>query len=151
MPSYGRQALAWFITVIIAPPIFLVLLAATMLSIEATRDWGRVNTWGNLRMFQRDLPQFAFIAIVLAVLPTLVLGVPASIALRRMNIRSIMIFVTVGLILGALGGAGIIAVLAALDPNVFLTPNNAIIALAAYGAIAAITYNLIERRTALMS
>jgi hypothetical protein len=150
-PSYGRRILAWFITVMVAPPIFLVLLMVTTLSIEAAQDWGHFKTWINLRLFLRDFPQFTFFAIVLALLPTLVLGVPASIALHRKNVRSIMIFAAVGLVLGAIGGVGVVVVLAVLDPNAFQIPARTIIALAAYGAIAAITYNLIERRTSQMA
>jgi hypothetical protein len=151
MPSFGRRMLAWFITVMIAPPIFVVLLALTTLGIEAVQDWGHFKTWINLRLFLRDLPQFVFIAIAFALLPTLVLGVPASIALHRMNVRSVMVFAAAGLILGAIGGAGVVAALTALEPNAPQAPPLTIIALAAYGALAAIIYNLVERRTSQMA
>jgi hypothetical protein len=150
-PVHGRRIIAWFVTVVIAPPIFMALLVLTTLGMEAAQEWPRHTTWTSFKYVLRDLPQFLVLAIALALLPTLILGVPASIALHRMNVHSIVIFAAAGLILGAIGGACIIAVLAALDPNVFATPVNAIVTLAAYGALAAVTYNLVERRTARMA
>lgn len=84
-------------------------------------------------------------------LPTLTLGVPASIVLHRLNIRSIIVFAVVGLVLGAIGGAAIVAMVMTLEPLALETPEDAVASLAAYGATAAITHNLIERRTARMA
>lgn len=152
-PSVGRRILAWALTVVIAPPVFIVLLILTALTVAAVKDWTHFISWFRPQDVLRDLPQLGvvvMIAVLVAFLPTVILGVPASIALHRMNIRSIVVFAAAGLILGAIGGAFIVATIMTVEPLALETPQDAVFSLAAYGATAAIIYNLIERRTARM-
>jgi len=152
-PSPGRQVLAWALTVVIAPPVFIVLLILTALTTAAVKDWTDFISWFSPQDVLRDLPQLGvvvMIAVLVALLPTVILGVPASIALHRMNIRSIVVFAIFGSILGAIGGAFIVATIMTVEPLTLETPEDAVFSLAAYGATAAIIYNLIERRMARM-
>ncbi len=149
-PSPGRRILAWALTVVIAPPVFIVLLILTALTVAAVKDWTHFISWFSPHDVLRDVPQLGvvvMIAVLVAFLPTVILGVPASIALHRMNIRSVIVFAAVGLILGAIGGAFIVATITTVEPLTLETPEDAVFSLAAYGATAAIIYNLIERRT----
>ncbi|MDZ4868085.1 MAG: hypothetical protein SGI91_12250 [Alphaproteobacteria bacterium] len=150
----GRRIFAWALTVVIAPPVFIVLLILTALTVAAAKDWTHFISWFSPQDVVRDLPQLGavvVIGILVAFLPTVVLGVPASIALHRMNIRSVIIFAAVGLILGTIGGAFIVATVMVAEPLALETPEDAVFSLAAYGATAAVIYTLIERRTAKMT
>lgn len=141
--STERWLLAWLVTLVVAPYGFNALAGLVIAGIAVVDGQTTATVEGALA-FVASLVSTAFFnmvygSMILAAVPTLLVGVPASIVLERRRAMAFSSFAVVGAIGGSLVGPLVMAALSdfAFRPGAFVALLGA-----AYGCFTALTFRL---------
>lgn len=104
--SLADRAVAWILTLILAPLLFTAALPIISAGIHACTDWPRFVRMIQSGSFFKDIDLLQIVTHMLAVygtLPALVIGVPAAFLLDRLGVMRLT-YAAAGFGLGLTGG-----------------------------------------------
>jgi hypothetical protein len=148
--SNGKWVLAWIATLILAPILFVLCLAAWG---ALCREMGFLPPGGLFRelsmtaVFPKRLPLVVLIGAAMALIPSVLIGVPLSLVLAHRNTVALRHFALAGAVGGFTGGFVIVALTGGPFGPLTLMPKLEFALLGSlYGAFAMLVFRVLAGR-----